>query len=133
MLGEDSFKPWIADLSREEYTALAEQGLQLYDSIKETRDADLTSSRNNGGKIVTWHRLADEIFPFSNSTNYHGRVRALDETVDDYSSLFLAPCAAHCLPGKGHCPNNPHSQFNPCLAHSNSAHLGTPQGVYLRA
>ena len=100
MLGEDSFKPWIADLSREEHTALAEQGLQRYDSIIGTRDADLTNFRENGGNIVTWYGLSDELVPFSGSTDYHGRVRALDETVDDYFRLSLALGAAHCLPGK---------------------------------
>jgi hypothetical protein len=88
----------------ENYTTLVKAGIQRYDSIIGTRDADLTPFRDSGGKMITWHGLADGLIPFPGSTDYHDRVRAIDETVDDYFRLFLAPGTAHCVSGKGHYP-----------------------------
>lgn len=111
-LAEDWFTLWIAanpsfnlsNLTRSEFAALGNEGIQRYDSIVGTRDPDLSRFRDNGGKMITWHGMSDELIPFPGSTDYHDRVRELDDSVDDYFRLFLAPGTHHCAPGEGPFP-----------------------------
>jgi pimeloyl-ACP methyl ester carboxylesterase len=109
---EDWLKLWVANdpsfsltnLSRQVFQNLMHDGVQRYDSIISTRDADLSRFRDNGGKIITWHGMSDEYIPVLNSVDYYDRVRQNDENVTDYFRMFLAPGTPHCAPGNGHFP-----------------------------
>jgi hypothetical protein len=113
-LPEDWFTLWLAgdaafDLSnvtRDEFESFWSDGIQRYDSIIGTRDHDLSAFKKSGGKMITWHGMADELIPFPGSIDYHDRVRELDESVDDYFRLFLAPGTLHCSPGAGPFPSH---------------------------
>jgi pimeloyl-ACP methyl ester carboxylesterase len=100
--GDPSFN--LSNITRDKFETLSKDGIQRYDSIIGTRDPDLSAFKKNGGKMLTWHGMADQLIPFPGSTNYHDRVRELDESVDDYFRLFLAPGTLHCSPGAGPFP-----------------------------
>jgi pimeloyl-ACP methyl ester carboxylesterase len=104
MAGDPSFD--LSNVTRNEFETLSKEGVQRYDSIIGTRDPDLSAFRKSGGKMITWHGMADELIPFSGSTDYYDRVRELDESVDDYFRLFLAPGTLHCSPGAGPFPSH---------------------------
>lgn len=72
---------------------------QQYDSIIGIADPDLSKFRNAGGKMLTWHSLADNIIPPQGTTNYYDRVAALDPSVSDYYRYFQAPGIEHCTGG----------------------------------
>lgn len=112
-LTDDWFRYWVtanpeldmANLSRAEYDRLTHLGIQQYDSIIGTRDPDLTAFSGAGGKMITWHGLADELIPYDGSVDYYNRVREVDGDVDDYFRLFLSPGTTHCAPGQGPFPH----------------------------
>jgi feruloyl esterase len=79
---------------------------QQWESFIGTNDADLTALKKAGGKLLTWHGIADDLVPSGGSTQYYGRVAALDDNVDDYYKLFLAPGVHHCAGGPGAQPVN---------------------------
>lgn len=112
-LGDDWLRYWVTanpgldmtNLSRTEYNRLSHLGLQQYDSVIGTRDPDIAAFRDAGGKMITWHGLADELIPYGGSVDYYNRVREVDKNVDDYFRFFLSPGTAHCSPGQGPFPH----------------------------
>jgi feruloyl esterase len=112
-LGDDWIRYWVSEnpdfdmtnLTRGEYDRLSHLGLQQYDSLIGTRDPDITAFRDAGGKMITWHGLADELVPYKGSVDYYNRVREVDGNVDDYFRLYLSPGTAHCSPGQGPFPH----------------------------
>jgi hypothetical protein len=76
-------------------------GYQQWESFIGTNDADLRDFKQAGGKLLTWHGIADDVIPSSASTQYYDRVAALDTDVDQYYKLFLAPGLQHCGGGPG--------------------------------
>ncbi|RYN42692.1 putative feruloyl esterase [Alternaria arborescens] len=76
-------------------------GYQQWESFIGTNDADLTAFKEAGGKLLSWHGIADDLIPFGGSTQYYNRVAALDDDVDHYYKLFVAPGVYHCGGGPG--------------------------------
>jgi feruloyl esterase len=73
---------------------------------------DLSAFRDSGGKLLTWHGMADQFVPYPGSTNFYNVIerdtRTDNGTIDDFFRLFLAPGAAHCLiGGYGPVPTDP--------------------------
>ncbi|PWY95971.1 tannase and feruloyl esterase [Aspergillus sclerotioniger CBS 115572] len=67
-----------------------------------------------GGKLLSWHGLADDIIPYMGTVRYRERIEAefYDEgegevDVDDFYRLFLAPGVGHCGGGYGPGPIDP--------------------------
>lgn len=87
-----------------DYDRLTHQSIQEYDSVIGDADPDLSAFKAAGGKMITWHGVADEIIPTNNSIRYHEDVKALDPNVDDFYRLFLAPGIGHCGGGPGYYP-----------------------------
>ncbi|KAH8771167.1 Tannase/feruloyl esterase [Diaporthe sp. PMI_573] len=89
--------------SVEEYTRLFQASVQQYDSIIGTSDSDLDLSgyREAGGKLITYHGLADGIIPVRGTSDYYKRV--LEETPDvaDFFRYFEVPGLGHCAGGVG--------------------------------
>ena len=112
-LAADWLRLWIAadpdldltSLTRDQFTDLVNLGIKKYDSIISANSPDLAQFRNMGGKMITWHGLADELIPYKGSVEYHNRVRSVDANVDSYFRLFLAPGTGHCIPGAGPFPS----------------------------
>ena len=81
-----------------------------YEWVIGTRDPDLSPFRDMGGKMLTWHGLADPLIMTNNTLNYRNRVNALfggDAGTDEFWRLFLAPGVNHCGGGLGAVPTDP--------------------------
>ncbi|OAL29816.1 hypothetical protein AYO20_09009 [Fonsecaea nubica] len=76
-----------------------------------TRNPDLAPFRDLGGKMITWHGLADPLIMTNNTIDYRERVNALfgssNAAVDEFWRLFLAPGVNHCGGGLGAVPTDP--------------------------
>ncbi|KAF2859590.1 tannase and feruloyl esterase [Piedraia hortae CBS 480.64] len=70
-------------------------------SVIGTSDPDLTEFKEAGGKMITWHGIADQLIPENGTVNYYERVEAFDPHVRDYYRFFEAPGVFHCAGGAG--------------------------------
>jgi Tannase and feruloyl esterase len=96
----------IARMSYRQYDSIFRQSNNQFASIIGTSDPDLTDFREAGGKMITWHGLADELI-FPNGTyDYYQRVLDLDSKAADYYRFFPAPGVAHCGGGVGFFPDS---------------------------
>jgi Tannase and feruloyl esterase len=94
----------IAVLSHRQYDTVFRQSVNQYTSILGTNDPDLTDFRDAGGKMITWHGLADPLI-FPNGTyQYYQQVLELDPNAADYYRFFPAPGVGHCADGVGWFP-----------------------------
>ncbi|RDW75520.1 carboxylic ester hydrolase-10 [Coleophoma cylindrospora] len=93
----------LSTMTREEYLQLWSDSLQQYGNV-ETNNPDLSRFRDRGGKLVSYHGLADILIPHEGTTRYYDKVTAMDAQVHDYYRLFLAPGLGHCLGGTGAYP-----------------------------
>jgi pimeloyl-ACP methyl ester carboxylesterase len=78
----------------------ADQGLALQREFSRinTDRADLSGLRRAGGKVISYHGLADDLIPPQGSTNYYERVVAAmggHEKVQRFNRLYLIPGLAH--------------------------------------
>lgn len=63
-------------------------------------DARLDAFKNNGGKLLIAHGMADAIFSASESVNYFQRLQAAHPTdADNFARLYLIPGMGHCSGG----------------------------------
>ncbi|RAR10655.1 feruloyl esterase b precursor [Stemphylium lycopersici] len=92
--------------SVDEYARLFHASVQQYDSIIGTSDADLSGYRSTGGKIITYHGLADNIIPSKGTRDYYNRAMSLDPKVNDFFRYFEVPGLAHCSGGTGGQPTD---------------------------
>jgi hypothetical protein len=93
-------------MSFHEYEVAFHRSIQQYQSILGTDDPDLSAFRDAGGKMITWHGLADLLIPPNGTSHYYERVMALDPNVQDYYRLFEAPGVGHCWGGIGPFPGD---------------------------
>ncbi|KAI4960837.1 hypothetical protein J4E86_002462 [Alternaria arbusti] len=114
LLGAQFFQLFVEKNATFDWSAITAESLphylyagqQQWDSIINTNDADLSNFKEAGGKLLTWHGIADDLIPSGGSTQYYDRVAALDADVDEYYRLFLAPGLHHCAGGPGPAPVN---------------------------
>lgn len=95
----------VANMSHRQYDTIFRQSTNRFSSILGTSDPDLTDFREAGGKMITWHGLADEVIPVNGTYEYYQRVLDFDPNAADYFRFFPAPGVAHCLGGKGWYPD----------------------------
>lgn len=74
--------------------------------------SDYSAFRDRGGKLLSWHGLADQFIPPQGSIHFHSVVErnthSEDESIDDFLRLFMAPGAGHCyIGGYGPAPVDP--------------------------
>ena len=94
------------NLSSAEYLTFFHRSVQEYQSTIDTADPDLSAFRAQGGKMLTWHGLADQLIFPNGTTDYYNRVLALDSQAGDFYRFFEAPGTAHCEAGVGPYPND---------------------------
>ncbi|KAH9870622.1 hypothetical protein IAQ61_006099 [Plenodomus lingam] len=90
-----------ATMSRKDYDDVFTQGVQEFDSIIGTSNPDLTAFRDAGGKMITYHGMADMGIPFRQSRHYYQEVSAITPDVHNFYRLFEAPGLSHCTGGIG--------------------------------
>ncbi|KAL3447612.1 Tannase/feruloyl esterase [Aspergillus insuetus] len=86
----------LTNLSPTEYDALFDKSHTMYNAIIGTASPDLSGFRAAGGKMITWHGLADEAIFANGSSQYYQRVLEQDADVADFFRYFEAPGVAHC-------------------------------------
>lgn len=94
----------VTNISFRQYDSIFRQSNNQFASILSTSDPDLTDFREAGGKMITWHGLADQLIPPNGTIDYYQRVLALDSHAADYYRFFPAPGVAHCANGTGYYP-----------------------------
>ncbi|KAJ4984450.1 feruloyl esterase b precursor [Stagonosporopsis vannaccii] len=95
----------INNMTRRDYEEIFRRSAREYNGFIGTNSPDLRAFREAGGKIITYHGLADEIIPFDNSRRYYETVASLDPQVHDFFRLFPAPALGHCYGGIGGYPS----------------------------
>ncbi|WP_432840753.1 tannase/feruloyl esterase family alpha/beta hydrolase [Dactylosporangium sp. CA-092794] len=92
------------------FERLFAESLARYSAVIGSDDPDLSGFRAAGGKMITWHGLADQaVFP-QGTVDYRRRVEATmggAAATDRFFRVFLAPGAGHCAGGAGPAPTDP--------------------------
>ncbi|KAI9148413.1 putative feruloyl esterase b precursor protein [Paramyrothecium foliicola] len=94
-----------ANLTDADFFRYLSQSEKEYDNEVAAADPDLSLFRAAGGKMITWHGLADEAIPPNGTIAYYQAVLDLDPAAADFFRFFEAPGAAHCFGGAGPTPN----------------------------
>ncbi|KAG8624634.1 hypothetical protein KVT40_007701 [Elsinoe batatas] len=71
-----------------------------------TSDPNLHEFKKQGGKMITWHGLADQLIFPNGTRDYYERVTEAVPDVQDFYRFFEAPGVAHCSGGPGPQPRN---------------------------
>lgn len=112
-LGVDFFKYWVHgdptwDISDFTYADI-ELARKINPGNASANDFDLTPFRSQGGKILMYHGLADQVIPTGSSLRFYNQVyRTLlgkgIQSLDDFYRLFL-------IPGMNHCSGSPNAPW----------------------
>lgn len=94
----------LAHILHKDYDKIFHKSIQEFTSIIGTDDPDLTEFRELGGKMITYHGLADELIFPRGTEDYYSRVEALYPDVRDFYRYFEAPGVYHCGGGIGAYP-----------------------------
>jgi feruloyl esterase len=97
-------------LTYAEFDKLFAQSVSEFSSTIATNNPDLAQFKDDGGKILIWHGLADQLIFPQGTINYYQRVEQAmggAKQADSFARLFLAPGAQHCLSAAGPAPANP--------------------------
>jgi hypothetical protein len=97
-------------LTYAQFDDLFRRSVRQFSGIIATDNPDLSAFRQDGGKIIIWHGLADQLIFPQGTVNYYSRVqRAMGGPgpTDSFARLFLAPGAVHCASGAGPAPAGP--------------------------
>ncbi|KAF2424820.1 putative feruloyl esterase [Tothia fuscella] len=95
----------VKGLSRTQIIELFQKSIQDDAAMFSAANTDLSSFRQRGGKLLTFHGLSDEIVPYKGTRHYHDSVKANDTFVNDYYRVFESPSFGHCRGWNGH-PTN---------------------------
>lgn len=97
-------------LTYDEFEKLFSQSVREFSDVIATDNPDLTSFQRNGGKLLLWHGLADQLIFPQGTVDYYQRVQHRmggADTTASFARLFLAPGAAHCTSAAGPAPTDP--------------------------
>ncbi|PYH40477.1 putative feruloyl esterase [Aspergillus saccharolyticus JOP 1030-1] len=100
----------LTTLDHAELDSILARSIAEYDSIIGTDDPDLSAFKLAGGKMITWHGLADPLIFPKGTEHYYRRVQERDPAVRDFYRFFPAPGVHHCEGGNGPVPVDPLSQ-----------------------
>ena len=97
----------LQSLNRSELLDVFNLSRKKYNSIIGTDDPDLSAFKGAGGKMITWHGLADELIFQRGTEEYYNKVKAGDAEVQDFYRFFQVPGVHHCNWGNGPVPIDP--------------------------
>jgi Tannase and feruloyl esterase len=92
------------------FDTLFSRSVSEFSDVIATDNPDLSAFRNDGGKIIIWHGLADQLIFPQGTVDYYQRVqRAMGgpQATDGFARLFLASGAQHCASAAGPAPAQP--------------------------
>ncbi|KAH8424251.1 putative feruloyl esterase [Aspergillus melleus] len=96
-------------LSPLEYERHFKRGVQEYAGLLNADSPDLTEFKNAGGKLISYHGMADESIPTRSSEHYYRSVSDAMSDVQSFYRYFEAPGLGHCSGGTG---GQPVTTFN---------------------
>ena len=100
-----------ANMTFKDFDDAFERSVIQLSGILGTMSPDLSRFRRHGGKLLTWHGLADQMITPYNSMLYRSalsREMALNQTqLNEFHRVFFAPGVAHCVGGIGPVPIDP--------------------------
>jgi hypothetical protein len=97
-------------LTYAQFDQLFQQSARKFSNIFAANNPDLSAFKKDGGKIIIWHGLSDQLIFPQGTVNYYQQVqRAMGgpRRTDSFARLFLAPGAQHCASGTGPAPAEP--------------------------
>ncbi|RHZ63052.1 putative feruloyl esterase [Aspergillus thermomutatus] len=101
----------LGKMTNSTFFDMLHDSMRRYGSMLGTNNPDLSKFKANGGKMITWHGLADEAIPPSGTVGYYEEVLRLDRQAHDFYRFFEAPGVGHCYGGLGPIPNEAMSQL----------------------
>ncbi len=112
---QEWFQYFLLQNPKWEWTTMTPGGFQLlwkqsveeYGDVFGTDDPDLTRFRDQGGKVIIYHGLADQLIPAAGTIDYYKRVQQRmggAEPTAQFARLFLAPGVDHGFRGAGGTP-----------------------------
>lgn len=78
---------------------------------------DLRAFQAAGGKLITWHGMADTTIPPGGSSSYYERALKANNNTTNFYRHFEAPGVGHCKPGAGLMPDQPLEQLMAWVEH----------------
>lgn len=97
----------FSSLTWASYSDLFSSAYEQYSAIIGTDDTDLSAFKAAGGKMITWHGLADQLIFPKGTQRYYEDVESNDPAVRDFYRFFEAPGVGHCDGGAGEVPGDP--------------------------
>ncbi|KAH8816966.1 feruloyl esterase B precursor [Xylogone sp. PMI_703] len=94
----------VTKMTLQQYTDIFHDSFNEFASIIGTSDPDLAQFKRAGGKMITWHGLADELIFPNGTVHYYNRVEKLFPDVRDFYRFYEAPGVNHCGGGLGAYP-----------------------------
>ncbi|KAL3474799.1 Tannase/feruloyl esterase [Aspergillus californicus] len=91
----------LRKLTLEKFIEMVREGAQEYGSLFATNDPDLSRFRDAGGKMITFHGVADSYIPIGNTLDYYERVMSHLPDTRDFYRFFKVPGLDHCFGGTG--------------------------------
>ncbi|KAH6972027.1 Tannase/feruloyl esterase [Ilyonectria sp. MPI-CAGE-AT-0026] len=103
---------WNAStMTKEQFLAYLQQSDQDYSSLLAADNPDLSAFRAAGGKMITWHGLADEAIPPNGTIAYMELVLKVNPRSDEFIRFYEAPGVGHCFGGVGAAPKDAFGQL----------------------
>jgi len=99
-----------SNLTYDQLREYFDESNRLFGPLLSLNNPDLSQFRDSGGKLITWHGLADNVLTPKGTVDYRQRVDALlggTAAVDDFYRIFFAPGVGHCGGGYGPIPMDP--------------------------
>ncbi|CAG7970765.1 unnamed protein product [Penicillium olsonii] len=91
----------IQNATHEEYDQLFRLGAQEYSDLMTADNPDLSEFKKAGGKLISYHGMADESIPTKSTEYYYRAVSNKMHDVQDFFRYFEAPGLGHCSGGVG--------------------------------
>ncbi|KAI8293802.1 putative feruloyl esterase [Colletotrichum sp. SAR11_240] len=86
----------VAGMDYAELEAAYAQSRREYEALIGANDPDLSGFKRRGGKMISWHGLADECVTMRTSRDYYDKVLKRDGRAGRYYRHFEAPGVYHC-------------------------------------
>ncbi|CEI70810.1 unnamed protein product [Fusarium venenatum] len=99
-LEKNSSATW-QNVTTENFAKYFKEAVRDFGPFLGSSDADLSEFRAAGGKMITYHGMADNLIPIKQSYQYYDDVLKNDPNVADFYRLFEVPGLAHCSGGNG--------------------------------
>lgn len=97
----------LLDITQQTWDAIFEDSMQEYTSVMDTSDLDLSDFHANGGKMITYHGMADQLIAFNGTVDYYQKLLNKDPNARDFYRFYMAPGMGHCSGGTGASPTDP--------------------------